>query len=348
MASIDDFQVCALGEGRYEVRKAGRVFATTTDPDWLARMFPGTAPSQPILDALLTETTRVRVWSGGAEDDLLPDAQCLADIDLPAALALFRALLVLAGRAPQAPSTRGPTLELLSAAGERVALLVLGRGQALRWKGLADGWQHYDDGLNGWLEDHGVVQPRAEYFADIRDHKRWLAASDDWYDATPAELSAIVCNDLYAACARGDLRPALAALAMARPKVIDQMRALLRWFGSGVSTWNDFPAYELCAEVLLRTFPWDALLAVVAADTLDDRQLDGATRLLVAAEHAPVFPPWTPRLRIVRPPSVAPIAVPVAAYVRIVAHCRSSERLEPHLAGRFKVLDEAGTGDKQK
>ena len=173
-------------------------------------------------------------------------------------------------------------------------------------------------------------------------------ASDDWYDAIPAELSALADKDLYAACAQGDLGPALAALAMARPEIVDQMRALLRWFGSGVSTWNDFPAYELCAEVLLRTFPRDALLAMVAGDTLDDRQLDGSTRLLVAAEHAPVFPPWTPRVRVVRPRSVTPIAVPVAVYVRIVAHCRSSERLEPHLADRFKLLDEAGTGDRQK
>ncbi len=162
-----------------EVRRAGHVILTTTNPDDVTRLLTGTTPSQTAMDALLARTIRVRVWSGGDVDEVASDARLLADIVDQAAVDRLRSQLYLHGPDSSPAANRGPVLELSGDDDERVALVVLDGGRTLRWRGLATAPQRYGDALNRWLRDHAVPGPYAEMMAYAMAYKRMLAADDD-------------------------------------------------------------------------------------------------------------------------------------------------------------------------
>lgn len=287
--------------------------------------------------ALLSSTTRVRVWDSGEESRQAPHV--LAEVVDPAALDRLRAILE---RVVSANSHRmsyaAVVLELVAADASRLASIDVLDSARVRWTGW-DCDAQVDPAILEWLDEHGVRGPLASY----REVQAMYAAWRRWHAAAPRCLREMPASSLHKALERRDLAPVMAALAADYPHPRALHLALLQWFGSGVGSWAEYPEYELFAELVLRACGVEAVCANIAAAELNVLQIEGAARLFVDA-NSPTKLPWRflPGYRKVsRPQPTALVALPAELQARLVRHCVASEDADKR--ARAQALVVAGT-----
>lgn len=251
------------------------------------------------LRAVLASTTRVRVWASDVPDDVAVDARLLVDTDESSEIAEIVAAVAKLRTDGRPPRPTGPAIELLSATHARLAVLVLADGYTLYWRGFVNGPQMQILGLAQWLAAHGAPESMTAFKAHVLASKH----ESYWFEECPKCLWQFGDVGLQARCERGDIAPVMAALAAAFPRAEDQHRAVLTWHAMGNGSDENFPGYQLCAEVILRAFPRTELWATITSGRLGPAERSAARSFIAALQQAPqldVATPWPKR--IVRAP----------------------------------------------
>ncbi|MEZ5328687.1 MAG: hypothetical protein R3F19_26880 [Verrucomicrobiales bacterium] len=129
-----------------------------------------------------------------------------------------------------------------------------------------------------WFDDRKIDGPRKEVEEmresqeqGERDWKRWISAM-------PKALKPIW-EDSLGQFGDVNTAPLAKALRESIPKNVDQILALLRWFGSGAGPWSGFPSYESAAEELLLEYQIAEIVSAIENKDLSPEQLEGAARL---------------------------------------------------------------------
>jgi hypothetical protein len=176
-----------------------------------------------------------------------------------------------------------PTFELYR--GERlVASIGFHHGQSLRWAGgqwPGDAALTEDSAvfLIKWLDEHGVSGPREEREYDEREAKASAIAYEKWEAAMPDSLRDIELDDsTIGRTKKEDLLKMKGALEKELPKENDQIRALLKWYGSGRGPWSGYPSYESVPEELLFTYTTAEILNAIGRGELTEAHIEGAAR----------------------------------------------------------------------
>lgn len=144
-------------------------------------------PSQKSLDAVLAEMQRVRVFRGGSASGEPISKQVLFETGESRTLSMLRdALRIHDGPGGHCMCVGGPTIELLGASGERLAVIAVHHGQSIRWKAWRDDARLVEGrSLLEWLAARGATYPLEEYEADLRRREAEQAAWDRWEEAMP-------------------------------------------------------------------------------------------------------------------------------------------------------------------
>lgn len=239
---------------------------------------PAPNPSQPTLDAMFDQVTRVRVLDGGTIDGKAMGSTVLLECsDIPSIAVLHTCLAIV-----EDPRTFGHCMCLGDNAiecysdHELMATIGLHHGYSIRW----DVWKHdaqLRDGqvLLNWLADRGVIGPLEAHQAQQQQAEEARQATQRWYNAMP------LCLHPYWPQMQGfevDLEPLRQALLTAYPDRAACVCALFGWFGSGQGPWSGFPMYEQVVEQLLLDFPTDALVEALTQHPITPAQFEGAAR----------------------------------------------------------------------
>jgi len=221
----------------------GNVIVDSAMMDYLSSTAP--EPTQVALDFLMDQSCTVRVFQDGCQDDKLLSNKVLLHVVGPADVAALRATLKIAdGPGGHCMCFGGPTLEMLSADGSRLALLSIHHGHAIRWNRWKDDPKLVNGrGLLEWLAQRDVVEPLREFETQeahetqrARDLERWLGAMPialiPIWSGVIGKLGEVAVESLRTVLAR-DL-----------PDERERILALLGWFGSGAGPWSGFPAYR--------------------------------------------------------------------------------------------------------
>jgi len=139
-----------------------------------------------------------------------------------------------------------------------------------------------------WFDDRKIARPMTDaelqkfQEQDERNRKRWISAM-------PKGLEAIWKDSLGPF---GEVNTVALAKALSEsiPRNEDQILALLRWFGSGVGPWSQFPSYELAAEKLLLEYPIAEIVSAIENKNLSPEQIEGAARLLAGPGFSRKYP----------------------------------------------------------
>lgn len=302
------------GFTKIELPGGGRLLVDQTMLEYLNSTAPD--PSQGVLDAVMAEVRRVRVLRGGMASDEPLEKVVLFETAKDTAISMLRETLrIVDGPAGHCMCYGDPTLELLGASSQRLALIAVHHGQSIRWKS----WRHDARLVAGrplleWLAGHGATYPLEEYEANVRRQRAERGAWDRWLAAMPACLRCFLeqtgeslgyvtfvpapavgghgaavtaptgpvkfaANYPTTKVASTDLALLLNALGEAHPDSAKQALMLFAWFGSGAGPWSGFPAYESVAENLLMTLHIKDLLRALECAELTPEHLEGAARL---------------------------------------------------------------------
>jgi hypothetical protein len=276
-------------------------------------------PSQAMLDGLLERTHRVRIYSGGVAGKTRLGQRCLIDTCEPGDLEALRAAIAIKhqdGKRFHCMCVGDHAMEFLDETGTVVALIGLHHGQSIRW----DAWcsdARFRDRLRllCWLAEHGVNGPLSEYEDSKRAAEERVAAFERWQAATPGCLMALMrageIAGIFVPCvpnpkpdegqafaravggtSENSLAVMLRALESSYPDVVERVRSLLSWNGSGVETSFDAegnpvapPSYQGVPENLLARFPIaDISDAVLFQPSPSSRVTAGAARFFASDE----------------------------------------------------------------
>src|SRR6185436_14360161 len=147
-------------------------------------------PTQASLDRMLERVAKVRVFDGGLNWDRPFGDKVLAEVDDEfSILDLKQALRIVDGSGGHCMCDGEPTLELLGRDGERLAVIGMHHGQAIRWSEwkddarLAEGME-----LLTWLVGCGVDGPLDDFLAAAEEGMQDQALWEGWLDAMPSCL----------------------------------------------------------------------------------------------------------------------------------------------------------------
>ncbi|MFC9634585.1 hypothetical protein ACFTY8_36350 [Streptomyces mirabilis] len=207
--------------------------------------------------------------------------------------------------------------ELFDRDGEQLAVVVLHHGVTLRWGQwesdalLADGRL-----LLAWLDGHGMPCPMQRFEADRQRAEERTEEERNWLAAMPAGLEGTADRILDLSRTGGRPSPELLAeltdrLQLTFPDPVEQVLALLGWYGSGSGRCSGYPVHEGVPGELLGRVPIADLLAGLADPKAGERHDAGAVRHLLG---------WKTRPRQKR--DVAGLPEPLRA--RLLAHARRS------------------------
>lgn len=121
------------------------------------------------------------------------------------------------------------------------------------------------------------------------------AAQERWDAAAPASVRAV--GLAWTPDEEPDPDRLFRALTRQMPHKQSQILALLRWYGSGVGSWSDYPDYERMAAKLLRRYSTADIVEVVSSRPLTEAEAEGAARFFGDYESP------APR-RVALPPAV--------------------------------------------
>ena len=136
--------------------------------DYLTSTAP--APGQLSLDAVLSETRRVRVLRGGSVSGRPLSTEALFETgESEAVAALCKTLKIVEGPSGHCMCHGDPSIELLEASGKRLAVIGVHHGQGIRW----DAWRDDADLVEGrslleWIAAQGASYPLETYEEDMR------------------------------------------------------------------------------------------------------------------------------------------------------------------------------------
>ncbi|MER7824167.1 hypothetical protein ABTX85_16555 [Streptomyces sp. NPDC096097] len=175
----------------------------------------------------------------------------------------------------------------------RLAVVVLHHGAALRW----DQWEGdavLTDGnlLLEWLDGHGMPGPLHEFEAARQQATREAARQRAWVAAVPAGLEGAVDRILDLSWSGRTASPELLEeltdrLRLTLPDPVEQVLALLAWYGSGSGRCSGQPLHEDVPGQLLGRVPMADLIAALADARAGARHDDGAVRHLVGHKTRP-------------------------------------------------------------
>jgi len=307
-------------------------------------------PTQAALDGLFEKVARIRVLEGGMAHGKALGRSVLLDVmDAADIKELCGRLAILDGPAGHCMCLGDPSLQLLSATGDSLAVIGLHHGHGLRWSAWKDDASLLDGlALLEWFAGRGVEGPLAKYHEAQREREKQNAAQQRWAAAMPAGFNGISAADWQQMAESNDLVPALGAIFTAHPNRNDAILALLRWLGSGLGPWSGFPQYEQMAERLLLLVPIDDLVKALDASQVSPTHLEGAARFfsssLFAAGGCKPIPLKTMMamgaMHIYAPkhPGV-PADIPIALRHRLLAHCLASDDADKKNRARSAFSD---------
>jgi len=150
-----------------------------------------------------------------------------------------------------------------------------------------DQWLH-------WFDARAMTSAR-QFFNQMQTRYKKSAVDEQrWVNAIPSSLKPFwpEARRQYNPPNFPDLTPLAAALQRQYPDRNNRIRALMAWYGSGAGPWSGFPGYEEIAEKLLRQYPTVDLIKAIENRNLEDRELEGAARILGGwtpfPDHAPI------------------------------------------------------------
>ncbi|MFK0214338.1 hypothetical protein [Streptomyces sp. NPDC090298] len=183
--------------------------------------------------------------------------------------------------------------ELFDRDGERLAVVVLHHGAALRWEAwesdaiLADGHLFL-----AWLAGHGVPGPMRQFEADRQRAEQEAQDERDWLAAMPAALEGLA--ERILSPSRTGRRPSPELLSelthrlrLTLPDPVERTLALLHWYGSGSGRHFGHPLHEDVPGQLLGAVPIADLLAALTDPRAGDRHDAGAVRHLAGGKTRP-------------------------------------------------------------
>lgn len=208
--------------------------------------------------------------------------------------------------------------EVFDRSGGRLAVAVLHHGETLRWGQwesdavLADGRL-----LLAWLDGHGVPGPMQQFEADRLRAQEGAEEERNWLTAMPAGLEGLADRILGLSRTGSSPSPELLAeltdrLHLTFPDPVEQVLALLDWYGSGSGRCSGYPVHEGVPGELLGRVPIADLLAALADPRAEERHDAGGVRHLVG---------WKTRPH--QKQDVAGLPEPLRE--RLLAHARRSE-----------------------
>jgi hypothetical protein len=167
-----------------------------------------------------------------------------------------------------------------------------------------------------------------EFFNQLHQEERKSEVDEQrWLSAMPSSLKPLWAkaqSQYEPPLNFPDLQRLNVALVKQYPETHERIRALLAWFGSGAGPWSGFPGYEEIAAKLLRQYPTADLVRAVEGRSLNDREAEGAARILGS---------WTP----------IPDHTPIPAKLRrtLLDHClKSSDQDKKDRARRAFALED--------
>ncbi|MCE9565889.1 MAG: hypothetical protein K8U57_28025 [Planctomycetes bacterium] len=249
--------------------------------DYLASVDPD--PSQAVLDAVFSRTTRVRVLGSRVDENrrFQFDVERLAISD-PADLAELRECL----RIVEDPESFGHMMSLeahrleLWANDQLLTTLGMLYWIAIRWDRVwkHDAWLSNRLRFEEWLFSHGITEARQQREADEQRHAEDERNRQRWVEAIPSCLLPLWPEQLQ------DLSPDIPTirrqLENAVPDPFERVRVLSVWLGSGAGPWSGYPAYESLVEKLLLEYPIAMLIGATQTSAANETQLLGIARLL--------------------------------------------------------------------
>ncbi|HWA76910.1 MAG TPA: hypothetical protein VG937_31465 [Polyangiaceae bacterium] len=245
---------------------------------WLSSSAP--QPTQAHLDQILERVYRVQLLSDGAALGEPLGTAIVADTDDREAIrGLKDSLRVVDGGAGHCMCFGDAALVLLNGDGERLAVIGVHHGHAIRWDAwrddaaLADG-----ERLCRWLAAHGLQSPLEQLLASRQDQAKQADQLQAWRTATPECLTPFLEGMMAHQRGAFDLEPLDKALTAAFPEPVEKACALLEWLGHGDRPWNGFNAHEGIPLKILEMMQLDALLGALRTDELTEAQLEGAAR----------------------------------------------------------------------
>jgi hypothetical protein len=237
-------------------------------------------PTQAALDSVMDQVRAVRVFNNGSHDGKILGNDVALEVSEPADVAALRATMrILDGPGGHCMCIGGPTLELMSADGSRLAVLSIHHGLAIRWNRWKDDAKLVDGRLLlDWLAERGVAKPLREFEAMEQRQRESKQHRNRWLAAMPNALVPVWSSALgnFGIVNVDALR---ARLETALPDEAERVLALLEWFGSGAGPWSGHPSYETAAETLLLEYSTARVIKVIESARLSPAQLEGAARL---------------------------------------------------------------------
>ncbi len=221
-----------------------------------------------MLESVITAADRVRVRSGGTCHRVPPEEVTLAEISGSAELLeLFKLLAVNEQAGFFSCSCCGnPSLEFYKG-NQLLAVLGMHHGRAVRWAGSywpGDGLLLNGRGLVEFLAEHGVKEPREE----LDRYEQWQKQLKDNFSAWEAETPEIL-KPVMPQIARGIFQEQYHALMKKAYKDRDErLRALLRWYGSGLHLWAMHVQFEYIPALMLRHYSTFSLVKALNAEAL--------------------------------------------------------------------------------
>lgn len=156
--------------------------------DWTQSREPG--PTQESLDALWHQADRVRLVDGGVLNSEPLGDELLLDVRERGVIDELRGLLrIHEGGDSHCMCPGDPAIELIGPRKDRVAVLGLHHGVAVRW----DGWSADASLVDGtallyWLDKHGVPGPLRAHQADEERRRQAQEVEHEWLEAVPAAV----------------------------------------------------------------------------------------------------------------------------------------------------------------
>lgn len=133
-----------------------------------------------------------------------------------------------------------------------------------------------------WFDERNMPMVRNERDQAVASEKKYAEEEARWYAAMPGGIKEPFEEQryyLYGVPSPKLNKTVMSILEKEYPDKIERIAALLYWFGSGAGPWSGYPSYESIAEGYLLTFTTQDILAALNGRQLNDRHVEGASRL---------------------------------------------------------------------
>ncbi len=133
-----------------------------------------------------------------------------------------------------------------------------------------------------WFDERNMPMVRKERDHVVAAEKKDAEEEARWYAAMPRGIKGPFEEQryyLYGVPSPKLNKTVMSILEKEYPDKRERIGALLYWFGSGAGPWSGYPSYESIAQGYLLTFATQDILAALNDRKLDDRHVEGASRL---------------------------------------------------------------------